>query len=209
VVKTRPLLSSLRRLASITVAAPVLGFPACSPPAPTQAVPTAQQAATNVAAVRTQGSGTVQSAAAPAVATAQAVGTPVLATAQAAATAVAATLQAAAAQVATSLPPTVAALATQAAGTLQPAVATTVAASRVQISQASVNQNVAGQQQPSRRLRRSTPGACCRRPAAWGAAGAGGPARPTNQHLPPAMTTHEHSMRCEVDSGACNRRRKA
>ncbi|MBV9322374.1 MAG: hypothetical protein JO352_01155 [Chloroflexi bacterium] len=112
-LKTRPLLSSLRRLASITVAAPVLGFAACSPPAPTQAVPTAQQAATNVAAVRTQGSGTVQSAAAPAVATAQAVGTPVLATAQAAATAVAATLQAAAAQVATSLPPTVAALATR------------------------------------------------------------------------------------------------
>ncbi|MBV9322389.1 MAG: lamin tail domain-containing protein [Chloroflexi bacterium] len=138
--KMLPPFSSLRRLAGVGVVVPVLGIVACSPPAPTQAVPTAQQAATSIAAVRTQASGTVQGGGTPAVATAQVIGTPVMATAQAAATPVAATAQAAAAQVATSLPPTVAALATQAAGTLQPAVATTVAASRVQISQASVNQ---------------------------------------------------------------------
>jgi hypothetical protein len=63
-----------------------------------------------------------------------------VATAQAAGTPVVATVQAAATQVATSIPPTLAALVTQAAGTFQPVVATSVAASRVQISQASVSQ---------------------------------------------------------------------
>jgi hypothetical protein len=44
-------------------------------------------------------------------------------------------------QVAGGMPPTVAALVTQAAGTVQPVVATSVAASRVQISQANVSQD--------------------------------------------------------------------
>ena len=105
----------------------------------TPAVATAQAAATPVA-VTVQAAATARAAGTPLADTGQGVATSVAATAHVAATPAIATAQAAAAGAAASLPPTVAALVTQAAGTVQPVVATSVAASRVQISQASLSQ---------------------------------------------------------------------